>query len=129
MLIDKRKEDRGFILSCVKNIRKKHSRLGTLKLRSELQDEIKRCGRGYGKNKFFDLLRTNDLLLQRRRRYSITTNSNHPFYKHTNQLVKQVITAPDQAWVSDITYLRTREKVRINCILPRLPQLTRYIFL
>ena len=110
MLIDQRKEDKDFILSCVKKIRKKHSRLGALKLRSELQYEIKRCGRGYGKNKFFDLLRTNDLLLPRRRRYSITTNSNHPFYKHTNQLVNQVITAPDQAWVSDITYLRTREK-------------------
>lgn len=79
-------------------------------MRSELQTEIKRCGRGYGRNKLFDLLRNNDLLLKRRRRYSITTNSNHTFYKHTNQLAKARITAPDQAWVSDITYLRTRHK-------------------
>jgi len=74
-------------------LRKKHSRLGTLKLRNELQEEITKCGRGFGKNKFFDLLRVNDLLLKRRRRYSITTNSNHPFRKHTNQLVKATITA------------------------------------
>ena len=109
-LIDKKKSNSDFILSCVRDIRKKHTRLGTLKLRNELQSEIKQCGRGYGKNKFFDLLRTNDLLLKRRRRYSITTNSNHPFYKHTNQLAKVDITGPDQAWVSDITYLQTREK-------------------
>lgn len=110
MVIDKKKENSDFILSCVKDIRKKHTRLGTLKLRNELRDEIKKCGRGYGKNKFFDLLRSNDLLLKRRRRYSITTDSNHPFYKHTNELAKVEITAPDQAWVSDITYLRTRDK-------------------
>lgn len=84
--------------------------MGTLKLRNELKEEIKKCGRGYGKNKLFDLLRDNDLLLKRKRRYSITTNSNHPFYKHANQLVGAAITAPDEAWVSDITYLRTKDK-------------------
>lgn len=109
-VIDQKKEDKAFILSRVKDIRKRHSRLGTLKLRNELQEEIKKCGRGYGKHKFFDLLRDNDLLLKRHHRYSITTNSNHPFYKHTNELAKATITAPDQAWVSDITYLRTRDK-------------------
>lgn len=109
-LIDKKREEKAFLLSRVKDIRKRHSRLGTLKLRNELREEIKKCGRGYGKHKFFDLLRENDLLLKRHRRYSITTNSNHPFYKHTNQLSEVSITAPDQAWVSDITYLRTRDK-------------------
>lgn len=109
-LIDKKREQKAFLLSRVKDIRKRHSRLGTLKLRNELREEIKKCGRGYGKHKFFDLLRENDLLLKRHRRYCITTNSNHPFYKHTNQLAAVSITAPDQAWVSDITYLRTRDK-------------------
>ncbi|MEO6681833.1 MAG: IS3 family transposase [Ginsengibacter sp.] len=107
---EEKKNEEAFILAHVKNIRKKHSRMGTLKLRNELMEEIKQCGRGFGKNKLFDLLRENDLLLKRRRRYSVTTNSNHPFNKHTNLLDKQTITAPDQAWVSDITYLRTRNK-------------------
>jgi putative transposase len=110
LLIDQQKNKSDLILSCVKDIRKRHTKMGTLKLRKELQCEIEKCGRGYGRNKFFDLLRTNDLLLKRRRRYSITTNSNHPFYKHTNQLANVEITRPDQAWVSDITYLQTREK-------------------
>ena len=84
--------------------------MGTLKIRSELKEEIKKCGRGYGKNKFFDLLRNNDLLLKRHKRYCITTDSNHAFRKHNNELIRANIIAPDEAWVSDITYLRTREK-------------------
>lgn len=74
----------------------------------ELRVEIKNCGRGFGRDKFFDLLRYHDLLVKRRRKYAITTNSDHPFYKYKNQLNQATITAPDQAWVSDITYLRTR---------------------
>ena len=107
---EERENEENFILSHVKSIRKRHTRMGTLKLRNELKEEIKQCGRGYGKNKLFDLLRNNDLLLKRRRRYTVTTDSKHAFYKHTNHLAEATITAPDQAWVSDITYLQTRGK-------------------
>lgn len=81
-----------------------------MKIRHELRDDIAQCGRGFGRDKFFDLLRENGLLIKRRRRYAVTTDSNHAFYKHGNELIKANITAPDQAWVADITYLRTREK-------------------
>lgn len=83
--------------------------MGTRKLFNELRSEIGQCGRGFGRDKFFDLLRFNDLLVKRRRKYAVTTNSNHPFYKYKNELAKTTITAPDQAWVSDITYLRTHK--------------------
>jgi putative transposase len=76
----------------------------------ELKDELKACGRGLGRDKFFELLRGESLLIRRKRRYVQTTDSKHAFYKHTNQLASATITAPDQAWVSDITYLRTRER-------------------
>lgn len=110
MLPEDKQNVQDFILSHVKEIRQKHPRMGTLKLRNELVEEVKQCGRGYGKNKFFDLLGNNGLLIRRRRKYTVTTNSKHAFYKYTNQLAKATITAPDQAWVSDITYLRTRGK-------------------
>jgi putative transposase len=83
--------------------------MGTRKLFNELRSEIRQHGRGFGRDKFFELLRYHDLLVKRRRKYAITTNSGHPFYKHRNQLAKAVITGPHQAWVSDITYLRTRK--------------------
>jgi putative transposase len=97
------------ILSKVKGVRKKHPQLGTLKLRKELDSEIRDCGRGFGRDKFFDLLRDHGLLIKRKPRFAITTNSDHPFYKYKNRLAVATITAPDQAWVSDITYLRTRQ--------------------
>ena len=108
--IKEKTDQRNFILTEVRNLRKDHVRLGTLKLMSELKEPLRQCGRGFGRDKFFDLLRKHDMLIKRRRRYSVTTNSNHAFYKHKNQLATATISAPDQAWVSDITYLRTREK-------------------
>ena len=103
-----RKKRETVLLDQVKSIRKKHSKLGVLKLRSALREEIRKCGRGFGRDKFFDLLRYHDLLVKRRRKYAVTTNSDHPFYKHKNILSGLNIGRPDEAWVSDITYLRTR---------------------
>ena len=97
------------MLRRVKTIRQEHVKLGTRKLYHELYEELRQYGRGFGRDKFFDLLRDNDLLVKRKRRYTVTTQSNHPFYKHKNQLAVASITAPHQAWVSDITYLRTRQ--------------------
>jgi putative transposase len=96
------------LLVCVKDIRKLHTKLGTIKLRAELREEIRKCGRGFGRDKFFDLLRHHNLLVKRRGKYAITTNSDHPFYKHKNWLKGISISSPDEAWVSDITYLRTQ---------------------
>jgi transposase InsO family protein len=55
-------------------------------------------------------MRENDLLIKRRRRYAVTTDSNHRFHKYGNELVKTEIDAPHKAWVSDITYLVTDGK-------------------
>ena len=64
-------------------------------------------GRGFGRDKFFDLLRKHDLLIKRKRKYAVTTNSNHPFYKYRNELKDVMVTSANQVWVSDITYLKT----------------------
>ncbi|WP_410492501.1 DDE-type integrase/transposase/recombinase [Capnocytophaga sp. oral taxon 336] len=58
------------------------------------------------------ILNNNDLLIQRKRSYTRTTYSNHSFRKWTN-LVKDVeVSAKNQVWVSDITYIRTLEGFR-----------------
>jgi putative transposase len=91
-------------------IRHNQPKLGTLKLRDVLKKELKKCPRGLGRDKFFDLLRANELLIKPRRRYAVTTNSKHMFYKYGNELIKTEIDAPHKAWVSDITYLNTKDK-------------------
>lgn len=83
--------------------------MGTRKLREEIGKELGPWGRGFGRDKFFDLLRRKDLLVKRKRKYAYTTNSDHPFYKYGNELQKTPITGTDQAWVSDITYVPTRQ--------------------
>jgi transposase InsO family protein len=97
------------ILNAVKQIRCEQPKLGTRKLFHELRVHLAECGRGYGRDKFFTLLRNQNLLIKRKRKYAVTTNSRHPFYRYGNELADQVITGPNKAWVSDITYLETEK--------------------
>jgi transposase InsO family protein len=56
------------------------------------------------------LMRTRGLAGRRRRRFRVTTHSQHPYPVAPNHLARQFErAAPDQAWVTDITYLWTAE--------------------
>ena len=68
----------------------------------------------FGRDKLFQLLRDNDLLIKPRRRYVQTTNSKHWLRKYPNIAKELKLTAPEQLWVSDVTYLKTEEG---NCYL------------
>jgi transposase InsO family protein len=63
-----------------------------------------------GRDKLFDILRANHLLIQPKRSYHVTTNSHHRFRKHQNQILDLEINRPNQVWVSDITYIGKRGK-------------------
>ena len=99
---------KAWLIDRVKQIRKDHVKLGGRKLFHELGHELSGCGRGFGRDKFFALLAEQDLLVKRKRKFAITTQSNHAFYKYKNELAGAEISGPNQAWVSDITYLHTR---------------------
>ncbi|MFE3849147.1 transposase [Flavobacterium sp. LB3P45] len=62
-----------------------------------------------GRDKFFDILRANHLLIQPKRGYHVTTNSHHHFRKHQNRILDLAIDRPEQVWVSDVTYIGKRE--------------------
>ena len=81
-------------------------RIGTRKLYHMLQTDFQQIDK-IGRDKFFDILRGNDLLIERKKNFTRTTNSFHHFYKHRNLLYDKVIFRPNQCWVSDITYIRT----------------------
>src|SRR5262249_33455275 len=56
------------------------------------------------------LMRVRGLAARRRRRFSVTTQSRHPFPIAPNVLARQFERAgPGQAWVTDITYIPTGE--------------------
>jgi len=83
-------------------------RIGGKKLYWMVKQDISQMGIRLGRDKFFDLLRANGLLVERKQRYARTTDSYHRFHVHKNLLKERVIRRPNQAVVSDITYLRVR---------------------
>lgn len=95
------------VILMVNNIRKTMPRIGTRKLYYLLLDKLQLMK--IGRDKFFDILRANHLLIQPKRSYHITTNSHHRFRKHQNQILNLEIIRPEQVWVSDITYIGKRE--------------------
>jgi len=51
-------------------------------------------------------MKDNNMLVKKTRKFHITTNSKHQFYKSPNRIKGLTPTHPEQAWVSDITYIR-----------------------
>jgi transposase InsO family protein len=73
-----------------------------------LSGQINASGIKIGRDALFDFLRAEHMLVVPRKCYTKTTNSKHWLHKHPNYFKDLWITYPEQAWVSDITYLRTK---------------------
>ena len=95
------------VVLMVNTIRAKMPRIGTRKLYHLLLDKLQVLK--IGRDKFFDILKANHLLIQPKRSYHITTNSHHRFRKHENLILNLEINRPEQVWVSDITYIGKRD--------------------
>jgi transposase InsO family protein len=91
----------------VRQIRQRHPCMGTRKLWQELQPWLVAEGYKVGRDRLFDILRRHDLLLKLRRRRRRTTWAGH--WRCPNLLAEMTVTRPDQAWVSDITYVETEQ--------------------
>ncbi len=91
------------VLPRVRTIREVLPRVGGRKLLRHLP------GLGLGRDKFFEILRRNGLLVKRRRTYAITTNSRHDLPVYPNLLAQAALNAPNSVWVADQTYIRLRQ--------------------
>ena len=99
--------EEALIIDLVKSWRQILPKVGGAKLLLMLKDDFAAHKIAIGRDSFFDLLRKNDLLVKRKRRYVRTTDSNHPYRKWPDLTKSFKLKAPVQLWVSDITYLRT----------------------
>jgi transposase InsO family protein len=99
-----------FVLQLVREKRRYQPRIGGRKLYKLLQPDLDQLEKNIGRDKFFDILRENKLLVKRRKRYEKTTDSYHRFRKYKNKLKGRKPTRPNEAFVSDITYIRTRRR-------------------
>lgn len=99
------------LINEVLKIRKIQKRLGGRKLFHKLERFIQEHHISIGRDAFFDLLSERKLLVRKRkRRKPITTFSDHWMRKYPNLIEGFYPTAPNQLWVSDITYI-----VLVNC--------------
>lgn len=95
------------VLGLVKEERIDQPRVGTRKLYEALQTCFQTNGLKVGRDKLFDILREHDMLVKRKKASCKTTDSYHRFHKYNNLVKDMAVTAPNQVWVSDITYIRT----------------------
>lgn len=91
----------------VRKIRQRHAYMGTRKLWQKLHPWLAAEGYKVGRDRLFEILRKHDLLVKRRRRRQRTTWAGH--WRCLNLLAEKTVTGPNQAWVSDITYVETEQ--------------------
>ncbi len=93
------------IVQLVHSHRRRMPRLGGKKLYILLSPDFERMGIRIGRDKFYEVLSKNGLLIHRKKKYMKTTNSFHRFKIYKN-LIKEVIPENrNTIWVSDITYI------------------------
>ena len=68
--------------------------------------ELHRQGVQANHKRVLRLMREDNLLCLRKKRFVATTNSDHRLPVYPNLAAEMDITAPDQLWVSDLTYIR-----------------------
>ena len=89
--------------------RRKHRKMGGKKLYTRIKPDMQSLGIKCGRDRFFDILRSNGMLVRHRKRYVRTTQSKHMFFKYPNLVNDIEINRAEQVWASDITYIKTKE--------------------
>lgn len=99
------------ILEIIKKLRKKvkTSRWGVRKIHSLIKEDLRKHSIKMGRDKLFDLLRSNNMLVKPRKRHFFTTQSHHWLRKYEYLIENMTITGPNQLWVSDITYVYSED--------------------
>lgn len=95
------------VVELVRDQRMVMPRIGTRKLYHLLKPELQDLG--VGRDRLFEILKANHMLIKPKKKYHITTNSHHRFRKHKNLIKELEIGRPNQVWVADITYIGTRD--------------------
>ncbi len=83
-----------------------HRRYGCLRITAELH----RRGLSVNHKRVARIIREDNLLAIRHRKYILTTNSRHDCEVYLNLAARMTLTGVNQLWVADLTYIRLRNE-------------------
>ena len=78
--------------------------------RPRITKELRRRGWQVNPKRVYRLMREDNLLCVRKRKFVITTDSNHTRKVYPNLARSMALTGTDQLWRADITYIRLRDE-------------------
>ena len=78
--------------------------------RPRITKELRNRGWQVNPKRVYRLMREDNLLCVRRRKFVVTTDSNHGRKVYSNLARTMVLNATDQLWRADITYIRLRDE-------------------
>lgn len=78
--------------------------------RPRLTHELRRQGWTVNPKRVYRLMREDNLLCVRRRKFLVTTDSNHGRRIYPNLARERVLTGVNQLWIADLTYIRLAEE-------------------
>ena len=90
----------------IRKIARKWPAYGTRRVTAELQQR----GWEVNRKRVQRLMREENLLCRRKRKFVVTTDSNHQLGVHQNLAPEMELTGVNQLWVADITYIRLAEE-------------------
>src|SRR5215210_6097678 len=78
--------------------------------RPRITAELRRRGWTVNPKRVYRILREDNLLCVRKRKFVVTTDSNHGHKIYPNVAREMVLTGVDQLWRADITYIRLQDE-------------------
>jgi len=78
--------------------------------RPRITHQLRRRGWTVNPKRVYRILREDNLLCVRKRKFVVTTESNHGRKVYPNLAREMVVTDMDQLWVADITYIRLQDE-------------------
>jgi putative transposase len=85
--------------------------------RPRITAELRRRGWRVNPKRVYRLMREDNLLCVRRRKFVATTDSNHRRKVYPNLARSMILTATDQLWRADITYIRLRDEFVFRAVI------------
>lgn len=102
--------DEYLILELIHKKRKVWKKGSGRNLLASLKNDFSQHDIKIGRDKFFDFLRTHNLLIKKKNRRAVTTNSYHHFHRYPNLIKELIPDKPNEIWVSDITYVWVQQE-------------------